>query len=69
MLVNTAYAFLAGEADAADRVSTPAYLAAGNDPDDIEADLQRVRLDNWLNESFGRNAASERALLNYLKGA
>lgn len=69
MLVNTAYAYLAAEADAEDRVAAPAYLAAGVEPDEIEANLRRTRLDEWLSESFGRDAASERALMNYLKGA
>lgn len=69
MLLNTAYAYLAAEADAEDRVTSPAYLVAGVEPDEIEANLRRTALDNWLDESFGRDAESERALMNYLKGA
>lgn len=65
MLVNTAYAFLASEADASDR----AYIAAGVDFSEPETVTNRHAIDDWLNESFGRDAASERALLTYLKGA
>lgn len=69
MLVNTAYAYLSAEADASDRVSTPAYVVAGMESDEIEANLRRPALDGWLNEPTGRAAESERALMNYLKGA
>lgn len=67
--MNTAYAFLAGEADAADRISAPTMLAAGADPDDVDSSLRRDALDEWLSAPMGREAASEQALLSYLKGA
>ena len=65
MLVNTAYAYLTSEADASDR----AFIAAGVDFSEPENTTNRQSLDDWLAESFGRDAASERALLSYLKGA
>lgn len=67
--MNTAYAHLASEADAADRIATPTFLAAGADPDELVADAHRKSLDDWLAEPFGRQAEQERALLAYLKGA
>ena len=66
MVLNTAYAYLAEQAEAADAVSTPAYRVARADEKEIKANLRRTALDEWLDAPYGEDAEYEQALLRFL---
>jgi hypothetical protein len=65
-VLNTAYAYLAAEADAADAVAVPAYRVAQVDQEDIEKMSNRRDLDDWLDAPYGDDALRRDKLLSYL---
>lgn len=67
-LVNTAYAYLAEQCDAADRTAQPAYLVAGVDGDELDNMSRRNAFDSWLSGPIGKAADDEAALLRFLGG-
>jgi hypothetical protein len=64
--LNTAYAYLAEQAEAADAVALPAYRVAQLKEDEIHANSRRTALDSWLEAPMGRTAEREDALVRFL---
>lgn len=65
-MLNAAYAYLAEQAEAADRIAVPAYQVAQVEPKEIESRSRRLALDEWLDAPFGDSAAHEQAVVAYL---
>lgn len=66
MVLNTAYAYLAEQAEAADAAAIPAYRVAGVEEKEIQANTRRAALDEWLDAAYGEDAAYEEALVKFL---
>jgi hypothetical protein len=66
VVLNTAYAFLAEQADAADAVAVPAYQVAQVKPEDIAGLSARTGLDEWLDGPLGATAEHEQAVVAFL---
>ncbi len=65
-MLNTAYAYLAEQAEAADAVALPAYRVAQVKEEDIREMSRRTTLDEWLDAPYGVDAEHEQALVSYL---
>jgi hypothetical protein len=66
MLLNTAYAYLAEQAEAADAVALPAYRVAQVDDKEIQKHSRRTALDDWLNAPPAEVAERDAALVKHL---
>lgn len=66
MVLNTAFAYLAEQAEAADAVAVPAYRVAQVEEKDIQKNSRRAALDDWLNAPPAAVAERDQALLAYL---
>jgi hypothetical protein len=68
VVLNTAYAYLAEQAEAADAVALPAYRVAGIEDREIAQHTRRAALDNWLNAPPPAVAKRDAALIKHLTG-
>jgi hypothetical protein len=66
VVLNTAFAYLAEQAEAADAAALPVYRVAGIEDAEIDKHSRRAALENWLNEPPPAVTEQYRALEKYL---